>query len=110
MNLTLEQIEELQQAWKEGMAEIEAFGVMSCCIAVHDVTNEVALIMDADDRGDIIRVLKHSTPLHVDALQAFLDAGGCNDHRSFPVTEADLKGRTAIPVSELLEMGRKKVN
>jgi|HubBroStandDraft_4_1064222.scaffolds.fasta_scaffold1314109_1 hypothetical protein len=109
MNLTLEQIEELQQAWKEGMAEIEAFVFMEVCIAKHDITGEVALILSPDER-EFIRVLKHSKPSDVDALQAFLDAGGCNDHRSFPVTETDVKGRTAIPVSELLKMGHKKVH
>jgi hypothetical protein len=111
MNLTQLQIEELQQAWKEGMAEIQAFGVMHCGFAVHDITGEVALIMDADDRGDIISVLRHSTPSDVVALQAFLDGGGCNDDNgALRITAADLKGRTTIPISELLEMSREKVH
>jgi hypothetical protein len=110
MNLTQLQVEELQQAWKDGMAEIQAFGVMQCGIAVHDRTREVALIMDADNRGDIIRVLRHSTPSDVAAFQAFLDGGGCNDNGALLITAADLKGRTTIPVSELLDMSRKKVH
>jgi hypothetical protein len=110
MNLTQLQVEELQQAWKDGMAEIQAFGVMQCGIAVHDITREVALIMDADNRGDIIRVLRHSTPSDVAAFQAFLDGGGCNDNGALLITAADLKGRTTIPVSELLDMSRKKVH
>lgn len=109
MNLTQLQVEELQQAWKEGMAEIQAFGVMQCGIAVHDTTGEVALIMGADDRGDIIR-MRHSTPSDVFALQAFLDGGGCNDNGALLITAADLKERTTISVSELLEMSRKKVH
>jgi hypothetical protein len=91
------------------MAEIQVFGVMQCGIAVHDITNEVALIIDADDRGAIIRVLRYSTPSDVAALQAFLDAGGCNENGALLITTADLKGRTTIPASELLEMSRKKV-
>jgi hypothetical protein len=46
MNLTQLQVEELHQAWKEGMAEIQASGVMQCGIAVHGITREVALITD----------------------------------------------------------------
>jgi hypothetical protein len=48
-------------------------------------------------------------PSDVAALQAFLDAGGCDYNGALLITEADLKGRTTIPVSELLEMSRKKV-
>jgi hypothetical protein len=56
MSITKVQIEELQQAWQEGMAEIgEAFGSAHFGIAVHDITNEVALIMEADGLACIIR-------------------------------------------------------
>jgi hypothetical protein len=108
MSITKVQIEELQQAWQEGMAEVGwAFGSLQFGIAVHDITNEVALIMEEDDLEPIVRVLKHSMPLDVAALQAFLDAGGCNNNGSILITEADLKGRREISVSELLDIEHK---
>jgi hypothetical protein len=110
MNLTQVQIEELQQAWKEGMTEIVAFGSMQFGIAMNGRTREVALIMSTDDAEPIIRVLKHAAPSDVAALQKFLDAGGCNDKSAVLVTEADLKGRTTISVSEVLDTARRKVH
>ena len=91
MSLKQMQIEELQQAWREGMVEIEAYGVMYVSIAVHDITKEVALCMDADGRGPIYRVLKHSTEGDADALQAFVNAGGCSDDGSLLIPDTDLK-------------------
>jgi hypothetical protein len=52
MNLTQVQVEELQQAWKEEMAEIGAFGVVQFGIAGNRMTKEVALHISVDDRDD----------------------------------------------------------